>query len=40
MGTANKEKSFEKLCREENISQEKVSLFIGEYLFTERSPLD
>lgn len=31
--------AFEKLCREENISQEKVSHIIGEYLFTERTPL-
>ena len=31
--------AFERLCREENISQEKVSLIIGEYLFTERTPL-
>lgn len=31
--------AFETLCREENISQEKVSRIIGEYLFTERKPL-
>lgn len=31
--------AFEQLCRDENISQEKVSHIIGEYLFTERNPL-
>jgi type I restriction enzyme R subunit len=31
--------AFDQLCRDENISQEKVSRIIGEYLFTERKPL-
>lgn len=31
--------AFERLCQEENISQEKVSHIIGEFLFTERTPL-
>jgi type I restriction enzyme, R subunit len=31
--------AFEQLCRDENISPEKVSHIIGEYLFTERKPL-
>jgi type I restriction enzyme R subunit len=31
--------AFDQLCRDENISQEKVSHIIGEYLFTERKPL-
>jgi type I restriction enzyme R subunit len=34
-----RKEAFENLCREENISQEKVSQVIGEYLFTERKPL-
>lgn len=31
--------AFDQLCRDENISREKVSHIIGEYLFTERKPL-
>ncbi len=31
--------ALDQLCRDENISQEKVSHIIGEYLFTERKPL-
>ena len=31
--------AFEKLCKEENVSQEKVSEIIGDYLFTQRPPL-
>lgn len=31
--------ALEQLCREENISQEKVGRIISEYLFTERKPL-
>jgi type I restriction enzyme R subunit len=31
--------AFEQLYKDENISQEKVSHIIGEYLFTERKPL-
>jgi type I restriction enzyme R subunit len=31
--------AFEQLCQDENISPEKVSRIIGEYLFTERKPL-
>lgn len=31
--------AFDQLCRDENISPEKVSHIIGEYLFTERKPL-
>lgn len=31
--------AFEKLCREENIPQEKLTDIIGDYLFTQRTPL-
>lgn len=34
-----RKEAFENLCREENIPPEKVSQIIGEYLFTERTPL-